>query len=1144
MTLSDIALTGPGPDAISYAMKTRICTLLWPANTGYRAWMPAGALCVLLGAMPAAGDDTELFVNDTRRFPNSRPNVLFIMDTSGSMTTLVETRSRYNPAVRYPGRCDPARVYWRTGRGDPPACSSSRWFERTALVCRSGLDAFARGVGHYTNRFAQYDAATDTRWERLDAAGKTRLVECENDGGLHGNGVDRLAVYARDADDGRPWSADPRDEVGWGQNPTDRLYTVYDGNYLNWFHSPPDTSLPRLQVLKDAATALLSRMDGVNVGLMRLNIDQGGTVIFPLANIATARAGIIDSVNALTAEGWSPLAEALYEAHQYYSGGNVHYGDRQGPQRSVPGARDPASGGRAYESPLQLSCQKNFIVLLTDGAPTLDVDADDRISALRGFSALVGPRCDGTVDGACLDDIAAYLFSADLNPDLAGQQNVVTYAVGFTADLPILESTAARGGGAYFTTDNSATLASVLSDIAISIRDTETTFTSATVPVNAFNRLRHHDELYLAIFRASDAARWPGNLKKYRLRATDGAILDAAGRLAIDPVSRWFAPDSRSFWSSAADGANVALGGAAGRIPDPTSRGVYTYLGNPLLTHPGNAVHRANPSIDAALLGIGDPGDPARDELVDVIRGMNVAGGRNGNPGNRMGDPLHGKPALITYGGTSGNPDPADQAIYLATNDGYLHAIDARTGNERWTFVPPEFIGDQSLLHANDAYRGKHYGIDGNVSAYLHADGDGVIEPDEAERVYLFFGMRRGGSSYYGLDVTRVDSPQVLWRMDRTSLPGVGQTWSTPMPTRIEIQDTVQNALNLVLVFGGGYDTSQDQPPGSTDRSGNALFIVDALTGNLLWHASQANSNFDSTDMAYSIPADVRVIDLDRDGFADRFYAADMGGQVWRFDVFNGQPAERLIAGGVIAQLGGAPRPAPDARETRRFYSAPDVALVNTRAHQFMHIGVGSGHRARPNSPHTQDRFHALRDYAAFKHLTESDYAAMTPIAPADLVDITDNLGQTIPPGSPGWRLDLGEGGWRGEKALAESRTFNNRIFLTTFIPGTNAEDSSDPCAPPPGTNRLYVLDLLNGDPVRNFDGSAEDAELTASDRFQEFPGSIASEPAFIFPAADDPDCAGAECVPPPLVCVGLLCLPTGFDNAPVRTYWSQEGVQ
>ena len=209
--------------------------------------------------------------------------------------------------------------------------------------------------------------------------------------------------------------------------------------------------------------------------------------------------------------------------------------------------------------------------------------------------------------------------------------------------------------------------------------------------------------------------------------------------------------------------------------------------------------------------------------------------------------------------------------------------------------------------------------------------------------------------------------------------------------------------------------------------------------------------------MAYSIPADVRVIDLDRDGFADRLYAADMGGQVWRFDVANGQPADRLIAGGVIAQLGGAPQSSPDTAETRRFYYAPDVALVNTRARRYLHIGIGSGHRARPNSLHTRDRFHALRDDDAFDALTEGEYAAMTPITGTDLVDITGNLNRTIPPGSPGWRLDLGESGRRGEKVLAESRTFNNRIFLTTSIPAENAVDGADDCPPVPGTNRLYV---------------------------------------------------------------------------------------
>ena len=202
------------------------------------------------------------------------------------------------------------------------------------------------------------------------------------------------------------------------------------------------------------------------------------------------------------------------------------------------------------------------------------------------------------------------------------------------------------------------------------------------------------------------------------------------------------------------------------------------------------------------------------------------------------------------------------------------------------------------------------------------ADGDGVIAPDEGERAYLFFGMRRGGSSYYALDVSRPDSPQVLWRLDHTGLPGLGQSWSTPVPTRMRIQGAGQNARSLVLVFGGGYDPSQDKLEGSTDPQGNALFIIDALNGNLLWRAGPVGPDFNAEDMRYSIPADVRVIDLDIDGFADRLYAADMGGQIWRFDVFNGRPPASLISGGVIARLGGAPAAAPAAAETRRFYHA------------------------------------------------------------------------------------------------------------------------------------------------------------------------------------------------------------------------------
>ena len=1107
-----------------------------------RTWIASAALWTLLAVTPASGDDTELFVTDTRRFTDARPNVLLIVDTSASLAQAIQTRGRYDLAVQYTGQCDPSRVYWRSGTGEPPQCSTDRWFERAALTCRASLDAFARSAGSHTDRFAQFAPAGGDRWERLDELVKDRLVECEDDAGRHGDGTDALAVFARNGDADRPWSTDPREEIPWGQRPADRLYTVYDGNYLNWFHGPRTVPGTRHLVLQDVAATLLTRIDSVNVGLMATNLDQGGSVLYPIEDIDTARASLIDSVRGLTAEGWTPLAETLYEAGQYFAGRSVHYGEGHGPQVSAASSRDPDSGGARYASPMRFGCQKSFIVLLTGGAPAEDVDADDAILALPGFSDAVGPDCGGTGDGACLDEMAAYLFAADLDPAIPGKQGVVTHVVGFTADDPQLAATAARGGGGYFTTDDGASLQAALTNVVTSIRETQTSFAAATVPVDAFNRLRNGDELYLAMFRAAGNAHWPGNIKKYRLRGSDGAILDTRGIPAIDPLSGWFRPDSRSFWSTAADGEDVALGGAAERIPDPGSRNVYTFLGEAQLTHPDNAVQRTNGLIDEALLGIGDPGDPARDELLDFIRGsLSARTPRPGEPPSRMGDPLHGRPVSITYGGTAGDPDPTDRVIFAGTNDGFLHAIDAQTGTELWAFVPPEFLEDQLTLRANKAAPDKRYGIDGSIRAHVRADGNGVIEPAEGERAYLFFGMRRGGASYYGLDVTRPDSPRVLWRLDATSLPGLGQSWSTPVPTRIRIQGAGQNSRSLVLVVGGGYDPSQDRRNGSTDRQGNAIYIVDALDGRLLWHASRSGADFEADDLRYSIPADVRVIDLDVDGFADRLYAADMGGQVWRLDVFNGRPPARLITGGVIAQLGGAPDDSPDAAETRRFYYAPDVALAGLGTQRFIHIGIGSGHRAHPNSLATHDRFFALRDHAIFESLSQSEYETMTPITGADLVDITGDPQQSVPFGSPGWRLDLNDGGWRGEKVLAQSRTFNNRIFFTTFTPAADAQGSIDNCLPAPGTNRLYVVNLFNGDPVRNFDRLGGDSRLTESDRSLEVPGSIAGEAVFLFPPPEDPDCVGADCAPPPLACVGFTCLPSGFDNAPVRTYWRQE---
>jgi type IV pilus assembly protein PilY1 len=138
--------------------------------------------------------------------------------------------------------------------------------------------------------------------------------------------------------------------------------------------------------------------------------------------------------------------------------------------------------------------------------------------------------------------------------------------------------------------------------------------------------------------------------------------------------------------------------------------------------------------------------------------------------------------------------------------------------------------------------------------------------------------------------------------------------------------------------------------------------------------------------------------------------------------------------------------------------------------------------------------------------------------------------------------LELKEGGWQGEKVLAEAKTFDNKVFFTTFTPGGTL--SADSCVPSLGTNKLYIVDLLTGAPVTNLDGP-EGPPLDEDDRSTDIKGSISSEVVFMFPSPDDPaNCTGEECTPDPVACVDLFCFDPGFDDQPVRTFWSQESTQ
>ncbi len=445
-----------------------------------------------------------------------------------------------------------------------------------------------------------------------------------------------------------------------------------------------------------------------------------------------------------------------------------------------------------------------------------------------------------------------------------------------------------------------------------------------------------------------------------------------------------------------------------------------------------------------------------------------------------MGDPLHVRPVMVIYGGTPGRSG----RHRVRLDQRRLPPCD-RPGrrHELWAFIPQELLGRLYDLYLDDAAAAPAptgWTARSRCTSTTTTSTPGI---SGSERVLLYFGMRRGGNTVFALDVTNSNDPQFLWRISSSTagFDNLGQTWSTPghhaRPRR-------RHRCVPVAIFGGGYDDGEDLTGYRVDSRGNSIYMVDALTGQLLWKAGNgAGYNLNLSQMTHSIPAGVRVLDMNQDHLADRMYVGDMGGRVWRFDIINGQQGNTLVQGGVFAQLGGAPGPTPALVDVRRFYATPDVAQIATSHGTYLSVNLGSGHREHPLDTGTDDEFYSLRDYHVLDVLANDDYSYSHPIVrDSSLVDITGTTTPTIPSDSTGWRMRLVLSA--GEKVLSESRTFANDVYFSSFTPGGNG----DACVAAGGLNRLYIVSVLDGSPVTNLDGSPDPTVLTVEDRHARSP--------------------------------------------------------
>lgn len=1120
-------------------------------------WMCLGLVLALTSGMPALADDTEILLINPSRANAPQPNVMFIIDSSGSMGGEVETTVQYDPNTIYPtdANCDSDRLYWSLVGASPSCLAGNLQFvEKTAFSCKAAA-ARISGIGSFTDSMIQYrDDGTGTNvWQTLLAGDALSLIECESDSAVHGAGGSAATdTYALKGTTGTSHTADEAQEISWISNSVSTSVTVYDGNYLNYKASPVLVQSRKIDIVQSVVTTVLDSINDVNVGVMRFNNGDGGPVIQDVVDLDTNRAMIKTAVNSILPGGTTPLAETLYESALFWRGMPAFYGENISEHPTDPGALRQVTP-EIYEQPAMASCTKNFNVFLSDGEPVDDNEAPGLVDGLPDWEDTLGHTgCTGNDQGDCLDDIAEYLFKNDVKPNDVDEQVVTTHTIAFAIDLPIMKQAAAASNGEYFLADNVESLTQTLLEIVSIVQDRSLSFTAPAVAVNSFNRTQNLNDLYLTTFGARGKVHWPGNLKKYEI--SGGRILDAVGAPAVNATSGFFETGAQSFWSVGADGIDVEKGGAANQIPAPGARRVFTNNGgNDDLTAGTNAITVANSgSFTLADFGLtGAASEPDLDEIILWARGADQADedgdGNLTEARNQMGDPLHAQPAAVVYGGTFANPETV---VFTATNDGYVHAIDGATGVELWSFVPKEHLAAFSELFFNLDSKSKSYGVDGNiVPAIRDVDNDGIIEAADGDFVIIIFGMRRGGDNYYALDVTDKNSPQLLWNFSDAR---VAQSWSTPAVARVKMAAGSGQNLDsddAVVVIGGGYDVAHDTiaHPIGADGQGAGIYFLDLKSGNILWRAgADAPAHLTLATMTRAIPSAIRVIDLNGDGFADRLYASDLGGQIWRLDITsgnapNGIGVNALVAGGVIAQLGAEGNTPTSDSETRRFYNSPDVSLFsdNVQSRRFIALSIGSGYRAHPLDNTTNERFYSIRDEFVFQQRTQAQFNSFTPITESDLVEVSGSVGSVVAVNKAGWMFTLPG----TQKILTESATFANEIFFVSFSPDPD-NVIGDSCAAGVGRNFLYRVSVINGDPIADLDSIVTGTEDAARVKTLA-QGGIAPSPRFLFPGSDPANCTvGVDCKIPPLGCIGVECFDPGFKNNPVRTLWTQDGIE
>ncbi len=903
------------------------------------------------------------------------------------------------------------------------------------------------------------------------------------------------------------------------------VVTLYHPNYLRWYHAQEKETVNRrkLDVAKDAVTTVLNATPIVDFSLMIFNLNHygenvrdGGRVI---AAFGQENTEIINSVAGIEAETNTPLCETLYEAYRFFAGKSVMYGDDDTNcnqnscgfqyQGNTPAFDTSVVNGSNYISPFKKGCARNvYVIMITDGVPTVDFAADDEISSMiQETSGSENPTsADKFTDPnnnhfpSYLPNLAHWMKHNDINADVDGKQTSTLFTIGFGESVDdaeaLLDEAAKQGGGKYFPARSAIGLARSFQAALSEILQINTTFTAPSVAANNTDRTRSLDSVYFSMFYPEAGARWQGNIKK--LKVSGDTLVDKTNKSAIDEDGN-ISEEAKTFWlpnGADADGNDTKKGGVNSALTSMNlaQRKVLTDGSSGLVSLSESAVTAHYDSASAAASDMGVDETELTNTLAWAI-GYDIDDDdgdtlTNDNRSDIMGDPLHSRPLTLNYG-------DGVVRILVGTNAGFLHLFkdSGDTVEEEWSYIPKELYSNLGKLRYNTV-GDKVYGIDGSPVVHIKDNnGNGII--DTGDKVWAFVGMRRGGSSYYAFDISDPNSPKLMWKLHATD-PGfeeLGQSWSRPKVTYVNINGAKGEP---VLIFGAGYDTNKDLQTGySSDSIGRGLFMVKAEDKTLLWKATPAATSASAKNTQFlgsdSIPGEIATLDTDYDGQTDRLYASDTGGNVWRFDLPGPDPfaSDSEWSSYQLADLSSNV-----GSGDRRFFYQPQVVrtyfskvtettvtspdgqsqkLIQREDTPYEAVLVGSGNRSHPTEKNVNDALYMIRDENTITRSYSDTMDHPQIIYTSDLLDISNDpfyqsknnqdaflQNELTLAGKKGWYFGLSG----AEKSLSPATVVGGIAYFSTFTP--SEKNNLEQCELAGGGGKLYAFHLHYGAKIYN----------------------------------------------------------------------------